>query len=380
MVLSGARRPPGGGSRRGRRARPAHAAAHGRHGRRRAASWRCSRAGCSASTPRDAAGLPRRRRAPGARGPRPAAARGRRGGRRRRRAVPGAGGGLLPDRHRARGAPGATPRTGSCASTAWSTARSTLDFADLLAAPLVERDGHADAACPTRSAATSSATPAGWAADRRRCCAEAGPHADADMVLSTSVDGFTAATPLDGAHRRPRRAARGRHERRAAAGRARLPGAAWWCPASTATCRRPSGSSTSRSPGSTARRRYWTPRGWSASGRRSRPSPASTCRATAPACAPGAVAVAGVAWAQHRGIDRRARCGSTTGPWQDARLGAEASIDTWRQWVYAWDATPGRHVLQVRATDGEGAVQTGEQAPPEPDGATGWHTVTVTVS
>jgi hypothetical protein len=56
------------------------------------------------------------------------------------------------------------------------------------------------------------------------------------------------------------------------------------------------------------------------------------------------------------------------------------SVDAWRQWVYEWDATPGRHLIAVRATDGPGAVQTGEQASPDPDGATGWHTIRVTVT
>ena len=57
----------------------------------------------------------------------------------------------------------------------------------------------------------------------------------------------------------------------------------------------------------------------------------------------------------------------------------EPSIDTWRQWVYEWPATSGKHRLQVRATDGTGQVQTEVEAPPPPDGATGWHTIEVTV-
>ena len=40
---------------------------------------------------------------------------------------------------------------------------------------------------------------------------------------------------------------------------------------------------------------------------------------------------------------------------------------------------PGSHTLAVRATDGTGAVQPEERATPFPDGATGWHTITVTV-
>jgi hypothetical protein len=68
------------------------------------------------------------------------------------------------------------------------------------------------------------------------------------------------------------------------------------------------------------------------------------------------------------------------GAWQPARLGAEASVDTWRQWVFEWQAGPGEHELEVRATDRTGTPQTEDQAPPAPDGATGWHRVRVTVS
>ena len=56
--------------------------------------------------------------------------------------------------------------------------------------------------------------------------------------------------------------------------------------------------------------------------------------------------------------------------------------DTWRQWHYAWDAAAagvGDHALRVRATDADGQVQTGDEAPPAPDGATGWHEISVSV-
>ena len=52
---------------------------------------------------------------------------------------------------------------------------------------------------------------------------------------------------------------------------------------------------------------------------------------------------------------------------------------TWVQWLYPWDVVKGRHEISVRATDGAGVLQ--EQLPsrPAPDGARGWHTVTVFV-
>jgi DMSO/TMAO reductase YedYZ molybdopterin-dependent catalytic subunit len=123
---------------------------------------------------------------------------------------------------------------------------------------------------------------------------------------------------------------------------------------------------------------YWTPRGWSekapvkTQSRIDVPADGASVRA-------GSVAVAGIAWAQHRGIDA-VEVRVDDGPWQAAKLGSVPSTDTWRQWVLAWDATPGRHTLAVRATDATGTPQTGDQAPPAPDGATGWHTIQVTVT
>ncbi|WP_455359776.1 molybdopterin-dependent oxidoreductase [Streptomyces sp. SYSU K21746] len=92
----------------------------------------------------------------------------------------------------------------------------------------------------------------------------------------------------------------------------------------------------------------------------------------------GTVVVAGVAWAQRRGIDR-VQVRVDDGPWQDADLAAEATTDTWRQWSYRWPATPGGHTLTVRATDRTGRTQTEQRARPIPDGASGWHSVVVTV-
>ena len=62
-----------------------------------------------------------------------------------------------------------------------------------------------------------------------------------------------------------------------------------------------------------------------------------------------------------------------------ATLATDASIDTWRQWHWTWDAPRGSHVLQVRATDDKGNAQIESSAPPVPNGATGLHTVNVKV-
>ena len=65
--------------------------------------------------------------------------------------------------------------------------------------------------------------------------------------------------------------------------------------------------------------------------------------------------------------------------YETARMADTLSTDTWRQWSYLWDATPGRHRLRVRATDGTGAPQDGNDQPPGPGGATGYHTINVDV-
>jgi hypothetical protein len=90
------------------------------------------------------------------------------------------------------------------------------------------------------------------------------------------------------------------------------------------------------------------------------------------------VTVAGVAWATHRGIDR-VEVQVDDGPWQTAELAGTVSADTWRQWSLTWAASAGRHTLRVRATDLDGVTQTPDKAAPAPDGATGWHQVTVEI-
>ncbi|MFD9333104.1 molybdopterin-dependent oxidoreductase [Streptomyces sp. NPDC060028] len=123
---------------------------------------------------------------------------------------------------------------------------------------------------------------------------------------------------------------------------------------------------------------YWVRRSWAARAPVKTQSRIDTPRASAELAA-GRVAVAGVAWAQHRGISR-VEVRVDGGPWREARLGDADGDDTWRQWVWQWEATPGRHTLEVRATDRGGAVQTGERAGTVPDGATGWHSVPVHVN
>lgn len=122
---------------------------------------------------------------------------------------------------------------------------------------------------------------------------------------------------------------------------------------------------------------YWVKRGWA---RKAPIKTQSRIDTPKPFARPesGTVMVAGVAWAQHRGIGK-VEIRVDDGPWQEARLAAEDTRDTWRQWSFPWQATKGSHTLTVRATDRTGSVQTEKRARTIPDGASGWHSVVVTV-
>ncbi|MTD56724.1 molybdopterin-dependent oxidoreductase [Amycolatopsis sp. RM579] len=123
-----------------------------------------------------------------------------------------------------------------------------------------------------------------------------------------------------------------------------------------------------------AKQAYWLQRGWAEQG------PIKTeSRIDAPdgGVAAGKVRVAGIAWAQHTGIDK-VEVRLDSGPWQQAVLSAEVTTDTWRMWWAELDAAPGPHSATVRATDRSGYTQTDRLADVVPDGATGWHTITFT--
>ncbi len=123
---------------------------------------------------------------------------------------------------------------------------------------------------------------------------------------------------------------------------------------------------------------YWVPRGWDALGPIKTQSRIDTPRGLS-TLSPGTIAIAGVAWAQTRGIDR-VEVQIDDGEWLEAELAAELNDVTWRQWKFAWDATPGRHTVTVRATDRNGDVQTADRATPMPNGATGQHQIVVLVA
>ena len=122
---------------------------------------------------------------------------------------------------------------------------------------------------------------------------------------------------------------------------------------------------------------YWVPRGYAARAPIKTMSRIDTPRSLERVAA-GRVVVAGTAWAQTRGIEA-VELRIDDGPFRPAQLAEAVSDDTWRQWRYDWDATPGRHTLTVRATDGTGEVQTEERTDVLPDGASGWMSLVVLV-
>jgi DMSO/TMAO reductase YedYZ molybdopterin-dependent catalytic subunit len=123
---------------------------------------------------------------------------------------------------------------------------------------------------------------------------------------------------------------------------------------------------------------YWVPRGWAKEG------PVKTLtRIDLPRhnseYAAGPLEIGGVAWAVHRGISA-AQVRVDGGEWVDGELAGVPSDDTWRQWRYTWDATPGKHLLEARAVDGAGVVQPEEPMSPAPNGAQGYHQIRVRVA
>jgi DMSO/TMAO reductase YedYZ molybdopterin-dependent catalytic subunit len=124
---------------------------------------------------------------------------------------------------------------------------------------------------------------------------------------------------------------------------------------------------------------YWVPRGWA----KEAPVKTQSRIDTPPSgaqMAPGPRQVAGVAWAPNRGIGRVEVQLGEAASWVEAELSESLSDNSWRQWSVEWDASPGTHRIRVRATDGEGETQTEAIVPPAPDGATGWHTIEVSVA
>jgi DMSO/TMAO reductase YedYZ molybdopterin-dependent catalytic subunit len=123
---------------------------------------------------------------------------------------------------------------------------------------------------------------------------------------------------------------------------------------------------------------YWIQRTWSKEGPVKTQSRIDTI-ADGDNLSAGSNPIGGIAWAPHRGIEKVEVSTDGGQTWNTANLAKQLAEDTWRQYVYDWNATPGDYTIQVRATDGNGETQTAAEAPPHPSGATGYHTIDVSV-
>ncbi len=256
----------------------------------------------------------------------------------------------------------------------------TVSFADLLRRELIERD--ITLTCVSNEVGGPYVGNARWIgvrlADLLAECgveppAKGGP---ADQLVARSVDGMTLGTPVDdvmdgrdamlalGMNGRPLPFEHGFPVRMLVPGLYGYVSACKWIEDIELTT-------------FDAYDPYWVRRDWAreapvkTQSRIDTPKPFARPKA-------GTVMVAGVAWAQHRGIDK-VEVRVDDGPWRTADLAAEATRDTWRQWSFPWKATPGGHTLTVRATDRTGEVQTEKRTRTIPDGASGRHAVVVTV-
>ena len=250
-----------------------------------------------------------------------------------------------------------------------------LTFQDLLDAQLIE--SHVSLTCVSNPVGGNLAGNAKWLGmPIRDALKMARPKPGADMVLSTSIDGFSASTPLEvlqddrdamlaiGMNGEALPLEHGYPVRMVVPGLYGFVSATKWVVDLEVT----------RFADSKA---YWTQRGWSERGPIKTMARVEVPKSFAKVPA-GKVAIGGTAWAQTRGITK-VELQIDSGPWTEAVLSDEASLITWRQWSFEWDATPGPHYIKVRATDGTGELQTDKRADPVPNGASGWQSVMVTV-
>lgn len=251
----------------------------------------------------------------------------------------------------------------------------SMSFAQLLEQDLVE--SYLTLTCVSNPVGGDLVGNAKWLGYPLRLLLErAVPLPGADMVLSTSSDGFTASTPLEvltdqrmallavGMNGQPLPFEHGFPVRMVVPGLYGYVSATKWVVDLEVT----------RFADKVA---YWSTRGWSERGPIKISSRVDVPRNNATVSVNNLV-LGGTAWAQTRGI-QAVELSFDDGPWVRAELGDEVSVDTWRQWRYLWTAAPaGKHTVKVRAIDGHGEIQSGDIASPAPNGASGWHRINFT--
>ncbi len=252
----------------------------------------------------------------------------------------------------------------------------SLTYAQLVELPMVEQ--YVTIACVSNEVGGKLVGNAKWTGVRLRDVLEmAGVQSSATQLVGRSVDGFTAGMPTSwvmNADREPMIAVKMNDEvlprNHGFPARLIIPGlygyvsaTKWLSDLELTTWEAFDG--------------YWVPLGWSKEGPILTQSRIDVPRSgqSVPA---GRVAIAGVAWAPDRGIAKVEV--AIDGEWRDCTLSRPISDATWVQWTYAWDAVAGDHMIEVRATDGTGDVQTASSSPPAPDGARGHDMIAVRVA
>jgi DMSO/TMAO reductase YedYZ molybdopterin-dependent catalytic subunit len=253
----------------------------------------------------------------------------------------------------------------------------TINYQDLLKRPQVQRT--ITLTCVSNEVGGGLIGNATWIGARlQELIAEAGPQQGADCVLCRSVDGFTSSTPLEALtdgrdallavamNGEPLPIEHGFPVRMVVPGLYGYVSATKWVTDLEIT-------------NFSKVVAYWTARGWSDHGPIKTSSRFDVPRSSAKYDEGHQVTFAGVAWAQHRGI-QTVQVQVDDGPWQDAELGQALSKDTWVQWKFGWTATgKGDHTVRVRAIDGTGATQIATAQDVVPDGATGLDSRAVSV-
>ena len=254
-----------------------------------------------------------------------------------------------------------------------------LSFEDLIKRPLIE--DYITLCCVSNPVGGPYIGNAKWlGASLRSLLQEAGIKAGASQLLATSSDGFTSGTPVQVAMDSGRDSMlavamndtalpveHGFPVRQVIPGLYGYVSACKWIVDIEVTTYE-------------AAQAYWVPRGWDSQAPVKTESRIDVPTGQNPIRTGSRVSIAGVAWAQHKGIDA-VEVRVAGGPWQQARLAAVPDLDTWRQWTYEWDVNvaPGTYLIEARATDKTGYTQTALQEPPEPNGATGYPAVSVQV-
>jgi hypothetical protein len=129
-----------------------------------------------------------------------------------------------------------------------------------------------------------------------------------------------------------------------------------------------------------SRNGYWENQGW---------NPDAAVKTTSRIDSPpegsllrvGSIDVSGVAFAGKRGISAVEISADSGHSWSPGVIKQPLSNLTWVTWTATWTvANAGQYRLQVRARDGQGALQVANASPSYPDGSSGYHSVQVSVT